>query len=67
MTTSPTISIGVWEDRIYKLNELMEIYRRENRPISRTEIFWYAIDALHELKCPVQKTEGRSEVQQEAA
>ena len=71
MTATPTITISVWQDRLEKLNDLLDFYRRENRPISRTEVFWYGIDALHALKCPSQNTivqsEGQSDDQQVAA
>ena len=67
MTNNPTISIGVWEDRLEKLDDLIAIYRRENRPITRTEIFWYAIDALHAIKCPPKQTSANTEGHEAAA
>jgi len=67
MTNSPTISIGVWEDRLEKLDKLIAAYRRENRPITRTEIFWYGIDALYAIKCPSKQTDANAEGQRSAA
>ena len=65
--TYPTLSISVWTDRMPKLNELLELYRKDDHTISRTEIFWYAIDALHAIKCPSKGSDGQTEVQEEAA
>jgi hypothetical protein len=64
--TYPTISITLWEERMPKLEALLEFYRRDHPRISRSEIFWYGIDALYELKCTPKVPEGQSEGQKEA-
>ena len=65
--TYPTISISVWADRLPKLNELLALYRQDDPTISRTEIFWYAIDALHALKYPSKRADANTEGQEQAA
>jgi hypothetical protein len=65
--TYPTISISVWADRLPKLNELLALYRKDDPTISRTEIFWYAIDALHTIKCPSESSDANTEGQRDAA